>query len=108
MLAPLELQLPDMKTLGELWAASSVKYARLQLQRSCRRVSYLRRLASKQIELVPESPCASRFSSFSSATSASELRLNSSLKSTGTIKGVRDGLSWDAAAFSGKTLLGTP
>ena len=126
-----ELPLPGLRTLADLCdAASGAKYARLRLQSTCRRVGLLKRLADKHIETVPESPCASRFSSFTSSTSSSlgtssnttikSFVRSLSLKSStgggggGSLGAVREaardavGCSTWEAAFTGKALARSP
>jgi len=120
LLSPLQMELPGLKTLGDFCQVSGAKYAKLRLQHSCRRVGFLRRLADRDIDTVPESPCASRFSSFTSSTksdakseasSVKELILGS-FKSSGSLKAVREAArdaaaSWESV-FTGKALPRSP
>ena len=125
-----ELPLPGLRTLADLCdAASGAKYARLRLQSTCRRVGLLKRLADKHIETVPESPCASRFSSFTSSTTSSLGTSSNTIKSFvrslslkastgggggGSLGAVREaardavGCSTWEAAFTGKALARSP
>ena len=69
-LAPLTAELPEISTLAEVLTKASAKAARLALQRRCTRIGLLRKMGDADIRTVPESPCASRFSSVGSFGSA--------------------------------------
>jgi len=64
----LDLYLPDPQRLGEISVRSLKTYQRIRLQRTCKRVSLLKKLEDAWIEIIPESPCASRFSSVNSSS----------------------------------------
>ena len=75
-------------TPANAWRKGAAAYHRIRLQSRCRRIGLLRKLSESQmVEAIPESPCASRFSSFTSSGKGSTTRLSSSLKSVSEEKG---------------------
>ena len=86
------IEMPDLNSLSIAWRKGAAAYHRIRLQSRCRRIGLLRKLSESQmVEAIPESPCASRFSSFTSSGKGSTTRLSSSLKSVSEEKGQQGG-----------------
>jgi len=62
-------ELPDPATLSALWQARSDVYRVMKWRRVSQRKSLLSRMAEQEMVRIPESPCASAFSSVSSSAS---------------------------------------
>ena len=65
-----DFQLPDADLLATLWAKSNCVYARLKVAQKGRQIRLMQRLRHIADD-IPESPCDSRFSSFTSDATAS-------------------------------------
>ena len=63
------IELPDPATLSALWQARSDVYRVMKLRRASQRKSLLSRMEEQEMVRIPESPCASAFSSVSSSAS---------------------------------------
>ena len=103
---PLELELPDPATLDAAWTRSTKVYARVQMQRQCKRVALLRKLRDADLLRIPESPCASRFSSLNSTKSSGPGSAKGDGGKVSSFKAARDAAR--AAVFSGQALPRSP
>ena len=57
---------PDAELLAALWVKSNFTYNKLRMQRKSRQLNFVDGIA----DVIPESPCDSRFTSFTSEVAA--------------------------------------
>ena len=69
--SPAHFLLPAQQTLTHLWEIRRDSYRLIRWKRSTQRKGMLKRMVEKAIVAIPESPCASAFSSLNSAASGS-------------------------------------
>jgi len=70
LLAPLHFELPDACTLRTLWDQRDDVYRMIKFRRTSKRERLLEKLKDEAIVVIPESPCASAFSSIGSMSSS--------------------------------------